>query len=71
MERLAAEAGGGAGSGKISAAQQKFNEKVRERLEDIDLEVEKLQRIDFRLNKELVQKPYLYIDKVRDALDKE
>ena len=70
MAALAAEAGGG-GGGKISAAQQKFNEKVRERLEDIDQEVEKLQRIDFRLNKELVQKPYLYIDKVRDALDKE
>jgi len=34
------------------------NENVRERLENLDREVERLIRIDFRLNKELVQKPY-------------
>jgi hemerythrin-like domain-containing protein len=44
---------------------------MRERVDDIDREINRLQRIDFRLNKELVQKPYQYIDKIRDALDKE
>ena len=37
----------------------------------MEREVERLQRIDIRLNKELVQKPYAYIDKVRDNLAKE
>lgn len=59
------------GGGKISGAQQEFNNMVRERLDDTEREVNRLQRIDFRLNKELVQKPYAYIDKIRDALDKE
>ena len=31
----------------------------------------RLQRVDFRLNRELVAKPYQYIDKVKEALDKE
>lgn len=37
----------------------------------MDREILRLQRIDFRLNKDLVQKPYSYIDKVKDALAKE
>ena len=41
------------------------------KLDKHNSEIERLQRIDFRLNKELVQKPYLYIDKVKEALDKE
>lgn len=34
-------------------------------------EVKRLGRIDFRLSNELTQKPYAYIDKVKEALDKE
>lgn len=41
MVALAAEAGGGSG-GKMSKAQQEFNNRVRERLEAIDLDIEKL-----------------------------
>lgn len=40
-------------------------------MEDLDREVARLQRVDFRLNRELVAKPYQYIDKVKEALDKE
>lgn len=63
--------GEGAGNGKISKAQQAFNSMVEERISQLTLEVERLQRIDLRINKELVKKPYQYIDKVREALDKE
>lgn len=42
-----------------------------EKLENHDSEIDRLKRIDFRLNKELVSKPYLYIDKVKQELDKE
>ena len=44
---------------------------MNEALKKHDSEIERLQRIDFRLNKELVQKPYQYIEKVKEALDKE
>ena len=44
---------------------------VQTRLDGLDREVERLGRIDVRLNKELVQKPYLYIDKVKNELSKE
>lgn len=44
---------------------------VEERISQLSLEVERLQRLDLRMNKELVKKPYQYIDKVREALDKE
>ena len=40
-------------------------------MQKFEEDILRLQRIDFRLNKELVQKPYVYIDKVRDALDRE
>ena len=46
---------------------QEFNESIGK----IENEVKRLGRIDFRLNNELTQKPYLYIDKVKEALDKE
>ena len=42
-----------------------------EKLENHDSEIDRLKRIDFRFNKELVSKPYLYIDKVKQELDKE
>lgn len=44
---------------------------MRERLDDLDREVERLQRVDFRLNEKLVKAPYLYIDKVKEELNKE
>jgi len=34
-------------------------------------DIEKLKRIDFRLNQELVSKPYAYIDKIKANLIKE
>jgi hypothetical protein len=44
---------------------------MSEKLDNHDSEINRLKRIDFRLNKELVQKPYAYIDKVKQELDKE
>ena len=40
-------------------------------MDDAEREIERLQRIDHRLNKELVSKPFKYIDKVRDTIDRE
>lgn len=37
----------------------------------MDEQVAKLLRVDFRLNKELVQKPYAYIDKLKENIMKE
>jgi hypothetical protein len=37
----------------------------------MEKEIERLRRIDTRLNKELVSKPYAYIDKVKAELAKE
>jgi len=49
--------GGGQGKGneggKISNMQRKFNERAEKRIIDLETEVQRLQRIDFRLNKEL------------------
>jgi len=50
----AAASSSGNNDGKISGAQQEFNNMVRERLDDTEREINRLQRIDFRLNKELV-----------------
>ena len=36
-----------------------------------DNEIERLLRVDFRLSKELVSKPYAYIDKVKEELAEE
>jgi hypothetical protein len=59
------------GSGKISGAQQEFNILVGKKLEELKTDVDKLKRIDFRLNQELVSKPYAYIDKIKENLIKE
>jgi hypothetical protein len=64
-------AGGGGGGGKISNAQNLLNQEFNDAIGKIENEVKRLGRIDFRLNNELTQKPYLYIDKVKEALDKE
>ena len=37
----------------------------------MEKEVGRLQRIDWRLNKDLVVKPYNYIDKMKEHIDKE
>lgn len=55
--------GGGAG-------QDMFKE-IEERLDNHEKDIKRLLRIDFRLNKELVQKPYTYIDNVKDNIVKE
>lgn len=44
---------------------------IEERLDKHDTDIHRLMRIDFKLNKELVQKPYIYIDNVKDNLAKE
>lgn len=41
------------------------------KIDGLQTEVDRLKRIDFRLNKELVSKPYAYIDKVKEQLMKE
>ena len=40
-------------------------------MDNVDREVERLGRIDFRLNKELVQKPLTFMNKVKEELMKE
>lgn len=57
--------------GKISGAQQQFNEKVKERIEEIGDDLDRLMKLDTRINRDLIKKPYEYIDKVKDALVKE
>jgi hemerythrin-like domain-containing protein len=47
------------------------NDMFRDQIENLEREVHRLHRIDIKLNRELVQKPYNYINEVRDALDKE
>lgn len=44
---------------------------IEQRLDKHDTEIERLLRVDFRLNKELVQKPYDYINKVKEELSSE
>ena len=61
----------GEGGGGQSHAQKEFNTNVAERLAEMEKEIERLRRIDTRLNKELVSKPYAYIDKVKAELAKE
>jgi len=39
---------------------------LKEKVEVLEKEVERLQRIDVKLNKELVVKPYNYIDRVKE-----
>lgn len=48
-----------------------FNDMIADKMDAIENDVKMLKRIDIRMNKELVSKPYLYIDGVKDALDKE
>ena len=55
----------------ITNKQEIFNRKFIQRLEKMDDQVAKLLRVDFRLNKELVQKPYAYIDKLKENIMKE
>lgn len=62
---------GGGGGKKISAQQRLFNKSIGERMDNVDREVERLGRIDFRLNKELVQKPLTFMNKVKEELMKE
>lgn len=52
----------------MSAAQLQILAELKERVEIHDSEIERLQRIDFRLSKELVSKPYAYIDKLKEEL---
>ena len=52
------------------AGQDMFKE-IEDRLDNHEKDIKRLLRIDFRLNKELVQKPYAYIDNVKDNLVKE
>ena len=65
------DGGGGGGNGKISAMQKSWNANMAARVDTIDREVERLGRIDFRLNKELVAKPLTYMNKVKQELMKE
>jgi hemerythrin-like domain-containing protein len=44
---------------------------VEDRIEQMSQEIERLQRLDMRMNQEMVKKPYKYIDKVKAAIDKE
>jgi hypothetical protein len=37
----------------------------------MEKEIDKLQRIDIKLNKELVVKPYNYIDRIKEQFEKE
>jgi len=55
----------------INREQLDFNGQVEGRLDEIDRELHRLQRIDIRMNKTLVSKPYTYIDDIRDNLVKE
>jgi hemerythrin-like domain-containing protein len=48
-----------------------LNARVEAKLQDIVDEVTRLNRLDHRLNKEMVSKPYEYIDKVKQTIDKE
>lgn len=57
--------------GGTSKAQQAFNSVVEKKLVEFSERIESLARMDKRLNKEQVQKPYDYINKVKDNLDKE
>lgn len=41
---------------------------MEKRIIDLEREVQRLQRVDFKLNNELVQKPYKYIDKIKAEL---
>mmetsp|Transcript_11573 Transcript_11573/g.17482 ORF Transcript_11573/g.17482 Transcript_11573/m.17482 type:complete len:134 (+) Transcript_11573:773-1174(+) len=66
-----AGAGAGIDTGIVSKEQSQFNSNMQGRLADIEREIIRLQRIDFRLNKDLVSKPYGYIDRLRENLEKE
>lgn len=57
-----------AANGGVSPQQQTFNDMVHERLSQIDGDLTRLNRIDTKMNKELVQKPYQYIDRLKDSL---
>lgn len=48
-----------------------INEDIYNKIEDHNDEITRLNRIDVRMNKELVQKPYLYIDRVKKELSDE
>ena len=61
----------GGGGGKISRAQESFNEQINEDVNKLLADVKMLKRLDTKMNKELVSKPYIYIDKVKEELAKE
>ena len=69
--KAAAGGGGGGGDGRVSGAQQQFNKQVRERLDDLAHDVDRLLKLDTRLNRDLIKRPYEYIDKIKDNLMKE
>eukprot|EP00347_Sterkiella_histriomuscorum_P021492 403333790 len=46
-------------------------DKHKLQLVKIEKEIERLQRIDVKLNKELVVKPYNYIDRIKESFEKE
>lgn len=56
---------------KMVEAHSKSIDKARDQLTKIDKEIERLQRIDVKLNKELVVKPYNYINKVKETFEKD
>lgn len=71
LEEDVADGGGnaeGGNDGKVSNLQRKFNENVEKRIIELERETQRLQRVDFKLNNELVRKPYAYIDKVKEQL---
>ena len=59
-------AGDFGGGGKISAAQSAFNEQISYTLDRLTADVKMLKRLDIKMNKELVSKPYAYIDKLKE-----
>ena len=44
---------------------------LKAEIERIKTDLERLQRIDIKLNKELVQKPFNYMDRMKEGLEKE
>jgi hemerythrin-like domain-containing protein len=48
-----------------------WNKKIEDQIQEMEDEVSRLQRLDHRLNKTLVQKPYAYIDKIKEEINKE
>ena len=63
-------AGGGGGT-KASAQQRRHNDEMSARMQAAEDELEKLNKLDFRIKSEYISKPYQYIDRVKKELMKE